>query len=120
MTDLRGLVYNYNAEICLFENFLTFHQISGCSAVGSAPALGRFCEAPPVADEASRSWRSGRKIKRKAQILRAPQEGVQCRQSFSEDSELTIKNRGVAQLVARLLWEQDAGCSSHLTPTNTL
>ena len=25
--------------------------------------------------------------------------------------------RGVAQLVARLLWEQDAGCSSHLTPT---
>ena len=32
----------------------------------------------------------------------------------------TIKHniyRGVAQLVARLLWEQDAGCSSHLTPT---
>ena len=31
-----------------------------------------------------------------------------------------VKNqiyRGVAQLVARLLWEQDAGCSSHLTPT---
>ena len=28
-----------------------------------------------------------------------------------------ILNRGVAQLVARLLWEQDAGCSSHLTPT---
>ena len=25
--------------------------------------------------------------------------------------------RGVAQLVARLLWEQDAGCSSHLAPT---
>ena len=28
-----------------------------------------------------------------------------------------IPYRGVAQLVARLLWEQDAGCSSHLTPT---
>ena len=26
-------------------------------------------------------------------------------------------NRGVAQLVARLLWEQDAGCSNHLAPT---
>ncbi len=31
-----------------------------------------------------------------------------------------VNNRGVAQLVARLLWEQDAGCSSHLTPTKNL
>ena len=32
-----------------------------------------------------------------------------------------VKNqiyRGVAQLVARLLWEQDAGGSSPFTPTN--
>ena len=30
-----------------------------------------------------------------------------------------IPYRGVAQLVARLLWEQDAGCSNHLTPTKS-
>ena len=28
-----------------------------------------------------------------------------------------VKNRGVAQLVARLLWEQDVGSSSLFTPT---
>ena len=30
----------------------------------------------------------------------------------------TTSHRGVAQLVARMLWEHDVGCSSHLTPTN--
>ena len=30
----------------------------------------------------------------------------------------TTSHRGVAQLVARMLWEHDVGCSSHLTPTS--
>ena len=33
-------------------------------------------------------------------------------------SSPTILYRGVAQLVARMLWEHDVGCSSHLTPTS--
>ena len=33
-------------------------------------------------------------------------------------SSPTTSHRGVAQLVARMLWEHDVGCSSHLTPTN--
>ena len=53
--------------------------------------------------------------------FRAPQEGEQSSASFfvliTIHEPLTIEYRGVAQLVARLLWEQDAGCSSHLTPT---
>ena len=33
-------------------------------------------------------------------------------------SSPTTSHRGVAQLVARMLWEHDVGCSSHLTPTS--
>ena len=53
--------------------------------------------------------------------FRAPQEGEQSSANIfvliTNHFSLTTEYRGVAQLVARLLWEQDAGCSSHLTPT---
>jgi len=42
----------------------------------STEGAGKFCEALPAAEKASRIWRSGRKIKRLAQIFRAPQEGT--------------------------------------------
>ena len=53
--------------------------------------------------------------------FRAPQEGEQSSANIfvliTNHEPLKTEYRGVAQLVARLLWEQDAGCSSHLTPT---
>ena len=35
------------------------------------------------------------------------------------DTRYNFASRGVAQLVAHLLWEQEAGSSSLLSPTNT-
>ena len=36
------------------------------------------------------------------------------------DTRYNFPSRGVAQLVAHLLWEQEAGSSSLLSPTNSL
>ena len=36
------------------------------------------------------------------------------------DTRYNFASRGVAQLVAHLLWEQEAGSSSLLSPTNSL
>ena len=36
------------------------------------------------------------------------------------DTRYNLHPRGVAQLVAHLLWEQEAGSSSLLSPTNSL
>ena len=96
-------------------------NISGCSAVGSALALGK------TADRCRWQMKGGRvgaavKIFRRSKpkkILgtargRAKQAGTGLK---SLTFMLNWIFRGVAQLVARLLWEQDAGCSSHLTPT---
>ncbi len=44
--------------------------------------------------------------------------GIIAEGAFPQRERVKKKRRGVAQLVARLLWEQDAGCSSHLTPTS--
>ncbi len=85
---------------------------SGCSAVGSAPALGKkhervqqtkqrvfFGAAVKNASDSSRSSFGNRKRANKA------------------TSAKTEYYRGVAQLVARLLWEQDAAGSNPVTPT---
>ena len=45
-------------------------------SIGPLRDRGRTAEAPPVADEASICWRSGRKASREAASLRAPQEGT--------------------------------------------
>ena len=37
--------------------------------------------------------------------------------TYTQKPKNSIQNRGVAQLGARDIWEQDAECSSHLTPT---
>ena len=50
--------------------------------------------------------------------LREPQEGGQSREENRDiRKELILKYRGVAQVVARLLWEQDAAGSSPVTST---
>ena len=54
---------------------------------------------------------------------RVPQRGGEAEDAagilrrFFQYTNLIIKFRGVAQLVARLLWEQDAAGSSPVTPT---
>ena len=76
----------------------------GCSAVGDVP------EALPVADEArAKEWRN--KEYHEVRVRR-----LCCNRKRACNNKIN-NNRGVAQLVARLLWEQDVGSSSLFTPT---
>ena len=85
------------------------------SGTARGVAKQRAAEAPPVAGAARRGWRSGRNC---APLQGAGNFGHRKRATKANPfTDNFISHRGVAQLVARLLWEQDAGCSSHLTPT---
>ena len=68
--------------------------------------------------EAKRSITKPREAASKTTILREGEQSSRRTQADRNSLSFNIVSyRGVAQLVARLLWEQDAGCSSHLTPT---
>ena len=66
---------------------------------------GISAEAPPVADEARRKWRSGRRLQTAVQQSRAPQEGTQA-ESFGKFKKLnslktSYKFAEVLKLVTR-------------------
>ena len=97
-------------------------SLSGCSAVG------RDAEAPPVADAARRSAAAAtQKISSKPRLAKnflMLQRGLMPLWfnfiPISEAALLRYHNfRGVAQLVACLVRDQEAGRSSRLTPTTT-
>ena len=73
-------------------------EISGCSAVGSEPEQGQ---------------------RSKSIAFWAPQPGrtKQGKQIPIDQKAIKYRNPGVAQLVARLLWEQDAAGSNPVTRT---
>ena len=58
-----------------------------------------------------------RRSEQQAGAFRAPQEGDQSIMVGCPHKQIHILYRGVAQLVARLLWEQDAAGSSPVTST---
>ena len=70
---------------------------------------------PPVADKASRGWRSGRSFARDSERkkLRAPQEGS-IAESLNRNNSIYP---GVAQLVARVVWDHQAAGSRPVTST---
>ena len=69
-------------------------------------------EALPVADEAkAKEWRNKEYHEVTSETTMLQQEARLPEQNKKHN------NRGVAQLVARLLWEQDVGSSSLFTPT---
>ena len=85
--------------------------LSGCSAAGSALALGACCRFYTHIKKTLKTWVFLSFIFLK--ILVWPQFWPELwKIQFHK-----IQHRGVAQLVARLLWEQDAVGSSPATPT---
>ena len=84
---------------------MSWKTVSGCSAVGSASGLGpggrRFESCHPD------NWKRQKRQVQRCQCLKSGQEPIK--------KETVI--RGVAQLVAHLVWDQGVAGSNPVTPT---
>ena len=88
------------------------NAISGCSAVGSAPALG------VRVFKNSQSFKVLKTLDFVGVFRPRYHFGKFFYHNLSTSRKLNILHyRGVAQLVARLVWDQDAGGSNPFTPT---
>ena len=104
-----------------------YYCTSGCSAVGSAPALGVPWRYPGQVMAKRRKalqhlrLRDFPRLQKTAQKRFWPQEWPQTEKSLFFPLAVVSwqKNEypGVAQLVGRDIWDVEVGCSSHLTRT---